>query len=260
MKKILLRFSFVPLIMFLCFVSYLSAKAQNTDNDRERKILDSLLWNEHLDTLQGSPVTLYSHGYTTRAKAIQALVGSCIGFYQMQFPRDRYAVQIEILNEKDWKTLPFPQPYGFPHFTEVNQSIIVSADKNALNRLNKMDDQQTNDSMTAGYDYVALHELGHYFFFTLHQIDKEHWLNEMLASYFMICFLKENNLTLDIGKENPSFSPRHKTLTDFETLYFKVGPQNYDWYQRRLIELGFLLYPQLKTRLIRYIEQLRFEW
>ena len=248
--KIMLRHLLIPFlhILFVCFC--LSVQAQQVNDNHDKQILDSLLSSEHLDTLHGFPVTLYSPGYTVRAEAVQKLVRSCIQFYQSQFPGDLYTVQIEILNEKDWKTLPFPHPYGFPHFTDINQSIIVSADKNALNRLNKMDDQQSNDSITAGYDYVALHELGHYFFFTLHHIDKEHWLNETLASYYMICYLKNQQLILDIGKENSTFSPKYKTLEDFEKLYFRVGPQNYDWYQRRFIELGFLLYPHLKTKLI----------
>lgn len=253
MKKFGYRFSLLPFVIIAIVLNCLSSQAQNNDVGHDRKLLDSLLISEHLDTLRGLPVTLYSHGYTTRARAIQALVRSCIEFYKNQYPGDHYEVQIEILNEKDWKTLPFPQPYGFPHFTDVNQSIIVSADKNALNKLNKMDDQGTSDSTTAGYDFVALHELGHYFFFTLHQIDREHWLNEMLASYFMICYLKEKKLTLDIGKENPSFSPKHRTLADFESLYFRVGPQNYDWYQRRFIDLGYSLYPPLKTTLIQKV-------
>jgi hypothetical protein len=58
-------------------------------------------------------------------------------------------------------------------------------------------------------------------------------------------------LTLDLGKENPDFSLQHKSLEDFEKLYARVGPQNYDWYQRRFIDLGFSLYPSLKTKLIR---------
>lgn len=248
--KIIFRLLVTPFVLVLFVCCGLSAQAQQVNNAHDKQMLDSLLTSENLDTLHDFPVTLFSRGYGVRAKAVQNLVKSCIRFYQAQFPGDLYKVQIEILNEKDWKTLPFPHPYGFPHFTDINQSIIVSADKNALNRLNKMDDQQSNDSITAGYDYVALHELGHYFFFTLHQINKEHWLNETLASYYMICFLKENHLLLDIGKENIAFSVKYKTLEDFEKLYFRVGPQNYDWYQRRLIDLGFLLYPQLKTKLI----------
>ncbi len=230
MKKIL-RYLLTPCMLLLFVCIGISVQAQQPDHAHDKQTLDSLLTSEHLDSLPGFPVTLYSHGYTVRAEAIQKLVRSCIQFYQSQFPGDLYIVQIEILNEKDWKRLPYPNPYGFPHFTDVNQSIIVSADKNALNRLNKMDDQQSNDSVTAGYDYVALHELGHYFFFTLHQIDKEHWLNETLASYYMICFLKDKHLVLDIGKENSEYSAKYKTLDDFEKLYFRVGPQNYDWYQ-----------------------------
>ena len=37
---------------------------------------------------------------------------------------------------------------------------------------------------------------------------------------------------------------------DFEKLYGGVGPQNYNWYQRKFIELGYSLYPDFKTSLI----------
>jgi hypothetical protein len=238
--------------LILILIFQFPARAQKaTSGDKE--ILDSLLISEKLDTLPGFPVTLFSHGYEIRARAVQNMVSDCIKFYQDQYPADHYTVQIEMLDGQDWKKLPFPQPYGLPHFTDVNQSIIVAADKNALNKLNKMEELTTPDSVTGGYDYVALHELGHYFFFTLHQIDKEHWLNESLASYFMICFLRHNNLVLDIGKANAGYTPAHRSLEDFDKIYFRVGPQNYDWYQRQFLTLDSMLYPDLKTRLIQEV-------
>ena len=66
----------------------------------------------------------------------------------------------------------------------------------------------------------------------------------------MICYLKNKNLSLDLEKENTSYLPIYRTVEDFDKLYFTVGPQNYDWYQRRFIDLGFLLYPKLGNKLI----------
>ena len=171
------------------------------------------------------------------------------------FPGDNYQVCINILDKTDWEKLPFPHPYGLPHFTDINQSIIVPADKNALSKLNNSQSQDENNDQPGGYDYVALHELGHYFFFTLHNLNKEHWLNETLASYYLICWLNANHLPLDLGKPDADFVPKYKTLEDFEKLYIRVGPKNYDWYQRKFIQLDYSLYPPLKVGLINDVLQ-----
>ncbi|MBS1597473.1 MAG: hypothetical protein JST75_04565 [Bacteroidetes bacterium] len=256
MKRTNFYFSKIIFTAILLYISAtLKSQVEQTENNRTRDkdLLDSLLNSEQLDSLPGKPMTYYSHGYSIRAKTIQQLVRDCVAFYTPLFPGKVFNEKIFLLNKSDWERLPFPQPYGLPHYTDINESLIVSADKNALSHLNNAQNETTSDSVVSGFDYVALHELGHYVFFTLYNIQKEHWFNEVMASYFLICYLQKENLPLDLVKTDPSFVPKYKRLEDFERLYARVGPQNYDWYQRKFIQLGYSLYPDLKTNLIKNV-------
>ncbi len=97
------------------------------------------------------------------------------------------------------------------------------------------------------------------FFFTLNKINKkEKWFNEFLATYFLICYLREKNLEPDFEinlekKLKADTQEPHKTLDDFQRMYFGVGPQNYGWYQNKFAQLGAQLYPKFKTGLIKKV-------
>jgi hypothetical protein len=158
-----------------------------------------------------------------------------------------------VLNKEDWNEKLFAAPYALPNYLPANNIILIGADKNALARLSAQpEDPITSESVVSGYDYVAVHELGHYFFITLNHVrTNEHWVDEFLANYFLICYVKGNMIDLppeqtDLPKDQP-----HRTLEDFEKLYDKVGAQNYDWYQKEFIRYGLALYPQFKLELIR---------
>ena len=230
--------------------------AQYQDSSlQNKKVIDSILLTEHLNELTERPQTFFSNGANVRARALQHLVFNCIKFYQMQFPNKTFDMSIYVLNQADWEKPPFGVPYGLPDYLPENKLEIIGADKNALAHISgKPDDPIKSDSIVSGYDYVALHELGHYFFVTLNNLRTEKWLDEFLASYFLTCYIKANNIDFDLKNFfKPEGNQQHKTLEDFNNLYDSVGPPNYDWYQKEFMQLGLQLYPQLKMGLINKI-------
>ncbi len=249
---------FLSLIFLLIAFSTINKDvcAQLRDSILQNKIaIDSILASEQLEKLKGEPVTYYSTGFEVRAKAIQQLISNCILFYETKFPDKKFNVRLYLLNKSDWEKPPFDEPYGMPFYNRRNIIMVVAAEKNALRRLTGLpDDPVKSDSILSTFDYQPIHELGHYFFFTLNNLYKEKWLNEFLATYFLICFIKEKNLVPELEDElKAGYSVAHKTLDDFQKLYGGVGPVNYHWYQCKFAQLGYKLYPQLKIGLIKNV-------
>jgi hypothetical protein len=235
---------------------------QVQDSVLQNKIaIDSILASEQLNKLEGRPATFYSKGHEVRAKAIHDLVRGCVLFYEAQFPGRKFDLRVYVLDKNDWERAPFGNPYGLINYYPDNILEIIPADKNALTRLvGAPDDSIQADSIISGYDAGALHELGHYFIETLYHLRKsikDKWLHEVMATYFSYCYLKEKHSQIASGIEElvkpPLPQPKYKSLQDFQNLYGKVGPENYDWYQRRFAQLDFALYPQLKLELIKKV-------
>jgi hypothetical protein len=221
----LLRKSVLAFALILSCAS--SVHAQYQDNaTQDKQAIESLLLGEHLDSLPGDPKTYYSAGYETRTRALQKLIQECIDFFQTEFPGPRFNVPLYVLDKSDWNEKLFGAPYALPNYLPTNNLIVIGAEKNALARLSgQPDDPVKSDSVVSGYDYVAVHELGHYFFITLNNVrTPEHWMDEFLADYFLICYVKGNKVDLDLEKMALPKDQPHRTLEDFEKLYDKVGP------------------------------------
>ncbi len=237
---------------------FTTLKAQHIDSIKNTKnVIDSILASEQLILLDGKPKTFCSLDAVVRSKVLQGLIHNCIDFYEPLFPGNKFDVRVYILNKSDWGRAPFESPYGMPFYSDRNEIMVIAAEKNALRRLSGLpDDPEKSDSILSSLDYQPLHELGHYFFFTLNKVNKEKWLNEFLATYFLICYLKSKNLEPNLEEEMKADYPvTHRTLEDFQKFYGGVGPRNYGWYQVKFAKLGFKLYPEFKVELIRLVLQ-----
>lgn len=246
----------ILLLLLITILVIKNVKSQNPDSLLQNKnTIDSILSGEQLDKLQGEPPTYYSKMYKVRAKAMQELMSNCILFYEAKFPDKKFNIPLYLLNKSDWEKVPFGEPYGMPFYNGHNIIMVIAAEKNALRRLTGLpDDPVKSDSILSSLDYQPIHELGHYFFITLHNIYREKWLNEFIATYFLICFIKEKNLVPGLENELKADYPvAHKTLEDFQKLYGDVGPANYHWYQCKFAQLGYKLYPQFKLELIKKV-------
>jgi len=246
--------SYFVLATLACLGSRLQAQSQ-ANSIPSKKTVDSILSEEHLASLSGDPTTLFSSGFDVRARTIQRLFRDCTLFYEQQFPADKFAVHLYLLNKDDWQRLPLGFPYGMPFYHPDYDILVIGAEKDALAKLTGLKDiKPSPDSVLTNFDYQPVHELGHYFFFTLNGLVKEKWFNEFLATYFLICYIKDRNLAPDLQKALQADYPvAHRSLDDFQKIYLGVGPQNYHWYQSKFAELGFRLYPQFKTSLIKEV-------
>ncbi len=243
-------FTFALVLLLTSVAVESSVYAQQVSTKEEsKKSVDSILLSENLVSLKGNPTILYSAGFDTRAITLQKLFNDCINYYEGIFPEEKFAPHVYILNKNDWERPNFEEPYGMPFYSQYYDILVIAAEKDALAKLTGLKDvPKTSDSILTGLDYQPLHELGHYFFFTLNKINKEKWFNEFLATYFLICYLKERNLEPNLEDELKADYPvEHRSLEDFQKFYLKVGPSNYHWYQSKFAKLGFKLYPQFKT-------------
>ena len=86
-------------------------------------------------------------------------------------------------------------------------------------------------------DLIGLHEVGHAVARAADVWPPQKWLDEMVASYLAVSFLRARRpaelevwtLMTDAGLA--VHRPRHHSLEDFERLYTAVGALDYIWYQ-----------------------------
>lgn len=249
-------FSF-GILSLLCFAGMpFRTVAQQTGRIKPPKhTIDSILASENLISLSTAKTTFYSKGFYIRAKTLQKLFYDCTNYYENIFSDKKFSVHLYMLNRSDWEKLPLKFPYGLPFYDPDYNILVIAAEKDALAKLSGLKDiPATPDSVLTDFDYQPLHELGHYFFFTLNNINEEKWFNEFLATYFLICYINDKGLAPGLKNElKANYSVDHRSLDDFEKLYVNVGPANYHWYQCNFAQLGFKLYPQFKTSLIKTV-------
>lgn len=245
--------------LLLCTIStfaqqrFTGAKDYYRFEAREAARIGAAINTFHWDTLPGKIPVLYSKNYKVRARAVQALVEECAEFYKPLFPKIKFDLYIMVLNQKDWKKIHLTSlsNYGMPNYIPEISKLFAPADKKAVGELFGETDN-TPDTHLSRFDCIALHELGHAFLQTFNKLyTGKLWTDEFLASYFAICFFEEHKEYPGLPQVGETgYTPKYKSLTDFEHLYSNVGDQNYGWYQAQFQNLGYELYPKFKTRLI----------
>jgi hypothetical protein len=209
----------------------------------------------HLDTLQGKIMALYSKGYQVRAKAIQTMVENCVSFYKSEFPNIKFDLRIMILDKEEWHKIhldEYGSDYGMPTAWFRINRLFIAADKKAVGELFGEQDNLPDNTLSE-FDCIALHELGHIFLKRYnHTHTQKKWADEFLASYFAICFFEQHTNYPGLPQVGETgYTPKYRTLADFERLYSNVGARNYGWYQGQFQNLGYKLYPKFKTQLIK---------
>ena len=167
-------FTFAIMLLLTSVAIDNSAYAQQVNTkDESKKSIDSILLSENLVSLKGNPTILYSTGFVIRANTLQKLFNDCINYYEVIFPGEKFAPKVYILNKSDWEKPNFEEPYGMPFYSPNYDILVIAAEKDALAKLSGlMDVTKTSDSILTGLDFQPLHELGHYFFFSLNKINK----------------------------------------------------------------------------------------
>ncbi|MBD2769654.1 hypothetical protein IC235_17325 [Hymenobacter sp. BT664] len=188
------------------------------------------------DSLGGKVKTYFPAGRARQARAYQQLVQEAARFYEEALPGPPFVVGLNVR-----PTTPVP------YYDDETNRLVVGASKQAPQLF-----QPADGSSADTVDLVAVHELGHYYFYTLHPTAiPTKWAGEFFASYFAICYL-ETRKGLSMRPSAPAGPlPQYRTLADFERLYYGVGGPNYGWYQGRFAALAYALYPKFKTKLVK---------
>ncbi|MEP7280722.1 MAG: hypothetical protein ABI696_01985, partial [Rubrivivax sp.] len=201
-----------------------------------------------------APLTTWSHAVDrARLAPLRALIAAA-----QRWAVERLGValplHLAVLPRADWDALITWQPYGIPGVAGQPAVVFMPAGDDGLaaeDALALVDRWQPStraalaadgiDPATAArryVDLVGLHELGHVFVGEIGLRPVRHWLNEWLASFVGYAFLREHMPaqarvwdTVLQGYVDAIPAPRHRSLADFDRLYFGVGARNYIWYQ-----------------------------
>jgi hypothetical protein len=200
-------------------------------------------------------ITVYfPAGMEARALADRARVQEALRFYA-----DSLGVTPEltlgVLDRRTWESLGVPQPYGIPGVEGVPPVAYVPATDDGLATMDalsiaaRVGDSAHRLLAAAGTDWegaarshvalVGLHELGHVLVNTYGIRTRSLWLNEWLATYAGYAFMRAQRPIDALVWEGvlqgfrDAVQPEHRTLEEFERLYFGVGALNYVWYQAR---------------------------
>lgn len=201
----------------------------------------------------------YSPGYENRALEVRPLIEEMVGFYG-----DRLKVKedftLAILTKEHWSSVPeaAKRPYGLPFVTpKPSVAFLPATADNAVTSLilqykDRLPPSKLEEVKASGFDFdsgavkfvdlIGLHELGHVYTAAYGINPQNKWFSELLANYFAYAFLRERQPRLaklfrainNLGA--PNYTPKYRSLDDFERPYSGVGLENYGWYQGRLTQ------------------------
>ncbi len=105
-------------------------------------------------------------------------------------------------------------------------------------------------------DLIGFHELGHQLC-QAYAIDPQvHWLNEVVATYFLYAYVSERKPEMkpvfDLFGRPSKIRPKNTSLEDFERLYLRVD--DFGWYQGMFETRVRELYPKMG---LKFLEELR---
>ena len=199
---------------------------------------------------------LYSNGYKQQATQLSELLGPSAGFFKSRLNVE-LDVKLAVLNKTDWQEvskvpygLPFvsgpPYVIGIPATTDhpLAQTLHAALAEKDLKPLD-----MTRDEMVRLFiSLIGFHELGHIYAKSagIHLPNK--WIDEFVATYLAYSYLAA---TESVGKQVwlrgaealvRFIQPSKTTLADFESLYYRVGIENYAWYQAVFLKRTDALY------------------
>ena len=205
-----------------------------------------------LPTSVGLITAHYAHGHEPQARALRELVEDAMRFYREALGLES-PLHMAVLTRNQWESLITWQPYGIPGvvgrppviFLPATDDNVAALDALSLklrvtpNTLALIESSglSFDDAARRYVDLVGLHELGHVYAQAYGLTPGSAWLNELLATYFAYAFLREQRPLQArmwqgiLQAYIDAVQPTHRTLADFDRLYFGVGAQNYVWYQ-----------------------------
>jgi hypothetical protein len=202
-----------------------------------------------LDSLAGPLPVFHRPADRARAAEAQALLREAAQFYADSLGLET-RVHVAVLPKADWESVS-RVPYGVPYIQGGVVFLPATFDGAISEDFRKLEPGASeavrarvaatgvsfDENAARMTDLIGLHELGHSYAGQMGIRPHARWFSEFLASYFAHAFLERAaprlagswNAMLQAKLESPT--PAHTTLDDFERLYIRVGPENYNWYQ-----------------------------
>jgi hypothetical protein len=176
-------------------------------------------------------------------------------------------LRLLVLAPDDWATHAGFPLYGMPHTARgealvvgetpadfwqgvlhLLDDVLTSAQRAETEALYGVVNGQLNVAPLA--DLIVVHELGHLFHEQVPFSFPRLWLMELFANLVVHTYLCEREpeqlpfwLTLPERMTGlPTERMQHHSLQDFERLYVGVGPENYVWYQFKLVVVAKSIY------------------
>ena len=213
--------------------------------------IDSLLQIRKTDTLGGKVKTYYSPGNKTIAGDLQKLVTNAILYYENKY-NVKFDLQMIVLDSSQW----FKEiiPYGFVFYDGTHWLILnagMSYDKfksvyGFTEISHQMDSSFSRNNISAEdiiysrLKFLSLHELGHYFINKISSAEAPStWSNEFIAWYFANEYIAQFEPKIKKGFEIfcrttlKCYPADFTTLSDFDSLYYKMKIGNFAWYHSR---------------------------
>ncbi len=196
----------------------------------------------------------HDRGHQAKAHRLRAMVQDAMQFFSDSLG-SAPALTLAVVERATWERMQVGQPYGIPGVDGTPPVAFIPATddglaaEDALGIEGAISDSARRLVAAAGMDWptasrryvdlVGLHELGHAFAASYGITTRSLWFGEFLATYFAWSYLharRPGEASLWSGilhGYRDAVRPPHRTLADFERLYFGVGAQNYVWYQAR---------------------------
>lgn len=245
----------------------------NPLNSYSQNFYDSLINELNVETLEGSVPTFYTPGNKKVALEFQRTISDAIKFYEKDSPEE-FDIKLAVLDSTQWPSERVP--YGFVFYSEgwifMNTGMTYKQFKKVygLGTIHKEVDSALNESgisapemITAFYTVYSIHELGHYYISRISNAKSpDRWTNECIATYFSYNFFKtysessllEFELFHRVHKD--FYKPTYSSIEDFNTVYMRMGVENYVWYHSNFYFLVESLYNCHGPGFIRLYEEL----
>ncbi|HEX6038099.1 hypothetical protein [Longimicrobium sp.] len=203
-----------------------------------------------LDSLAGPLPVHYSAGFRDRAGEVQGILREGVRFFADSLGLAEMPVRVALLTEADWQRVS-RVPYGVP-FVQGGVVVMPAAGDGpiaadflaaepgasaAARELVARTGLSFADNARRMTDLIGYHELGHGYTTAYGIQTHARWFNEFMATYMAYAFLDRMRPPLARGWEAmlrarlDGARPAHTSLAAFDSLYIRVGPENYNWYQ-----------------------------
>jgi hypothetical protein len=226
---------------------------------QEDRTVDSLLQTRKTDTLGGRVKTYYSPGHQSIAVELQQLVTRAIAYYEKKYSV-HFDIHLIVLDSSQWfkEIIPFGFVFcnqnwlvlnagmSYPEFKSVYGFNGITSQMDSSFSKNKI---QAEEIIYSRLKFLCLHELGHYFIYNLSDAQApDVWTNEFIATYFANEYVAQFDPKIKNGFDIfcrtiiAVYPAQHKTLAEFDSLYFKMKLGNFAWYHSRFYFLADSLY------------------